>query len=76
MFVPGRIAHIYTHRGGYRIAYVPRQFKDLRSISMAGNMLKDHTAQSYYEALIEVRSIKRAISSLPRWSGFAEDTFW
>jgi Lipase (class 3)/FYVE zinc finger len=42
MFVPGRIVHIYSHRGVYRAAFVPRTFRELRRITMAGNMLSDH----------------------------------
>jgi hypothetical protein len=42
MFVPGRIVHVYSHRGVYRAAYVPRRFRELRRITMAGNMLSDH----------------------------------
>lgn len=42
MYVPGRVVHIYSHRGVYRASYVPRNFRDLRRISMAGNMLSDH----------------------------------
>jgi len=39
MFVPGKIAHVYTHDGGYKAAYVPRSFRDLRRISLASNMI-------------------------------------
>jgi hypothetical protein len=75
MFIPGRIAHIYTHRGGYKIAIVPRAFRELRRISLAGNMLKDHTSKAYYEALLECRSIRRAKDELPVWTGFDEESF-
>lgn len=73
MFLPGRIVHIYTHRGGYKAAYVPRSFRELRRISLAGNMLSDHTTQAYYEALLEVRSVRSAPEGLPRWTAFDED---
>jgi Lipase (class 3)/FYVE zinc finger len=46
MFVPGRIVHIYSHRGVYRAAFVPRTFRELRRITMAGNMLSDHKVRS------------------------------
>ena len=36
MFIPGSIAHIYTYRGGYKAALVPRTFRSLRRISLAG----------------------------------------
>jgi len=30
MFIPGQIVHIYTHRGGYKLAQVPKAFRELR----------------------------------------------
>ena len=76
MFIPGKIVHIYTHNGGYKAVCVPRTFRELRRISLAGNMLQDHTCKSYYEALLEVRSIRKAKKSLPQWTGFGEDDTW
>jgi len=73
MFVPGKIVHIYTHRGGYKLAHVPRAFRELRRISLAGNMLNDHMSKSYYEALLECKSIRRAKEGLPQWTGFHEE---
>eukprot|EP00804_Cyclotella_cryptica_P019976 CCRYP_007888-RA/>CCRYP_007888-RA protein AED:0.10 eAED:0.10 QI:1726/0.75/0.77/1/0.87/0.77/9/2621/956 len=66
MFIPGKIVHIYTNCGGYKAAYVPRKFKSLRRISMAGNCLTDHMSKSYYESLLEVKSIRSAKYDLPR----------
>lgn len=73
MFLPGKIVHIYTHRGGYRAAFVPRTFRELRRISMAGNMLNDHTCKEYFEALKEVKSVRTAQEGLPQWTAFDED---
>jgi len=73
MFIPGRIVHVYTHQGGYKAAFVPRKFRSLRRISMAGNMLSDHMTKSYYEGLLEVKSIRAAKQALPPWVGFADD---
>lgn len=73
MFIPGKIVHIYTHRGGYKAAYVPRKFRQLRRISLAGNMLSDHMANKYYASLLEVKAIRAAKLDLPSWVGFAED---
>ncbi|KAL3914459.1 MAG: hypothetical protein SGILL_006094, partial [Bacillariaceae sp.] len=53
MFVPGKVIHLYSHRGVYKAAYVPRTFRELRRISLAGNMLSNHTTKSYYEGLLE-----------------------
>jgi len=73
MFIPGKIVHIYTHRGGYKAAFVPRKFRQLRRISLAGNMLSDHMANAYYASLLEVKAIRSAKVDLPSWVGFAED---
>jgi len=73
MYLPGKIIHIYTHRGGYKATYVPRAFRELRRISMAGNMLSDHTCRAYYEALLEVQTVRNAAEGLPRWTAFDED---
>ena len=73
MFIPGKIVHIYTHRGGFKAAFVPRKFRSLRRVSMAGNMLSDHMANKYYEGLLEVKAIRAAQHDLPVWVGFADD---
>lgn len=76
MFIPGKIVHVYTHRGGYKAAFVPRKFRSLRRISMAGNMLSDHMTKTYYEGLLEVKDIRAAKQPLPQWVGFADDCTW
>eukprot|EP00547_Thalassionema_nitzschioides_P008274 CAMPEP_0194226710 /NCGR_PEP_ID=MMETSP0156-20130528/42393_1 /TAXON_ID=33649 /ORGANISM="Thalassionema nitzschioides, Strain L26-B" /LENGTH=1124 /DNA_ID=CAMNT_0038959155 /DNA_START=54 /DNA_END=3424 /DNA_ORIENTATION=- len=73
MFLPGKIVHLYTHRGGYKAAFVPRTFRELRKVSMAGNMLSDHTSKEYFEALSEVQSVRKAEEGLPQWTAFDED---
>lgn len=73
MFIPGKIVHMYTHRGGFKAAYVPRKFRQLRRISLAGNMLSDHMSKAYYEGLLEVKAIRAAKHDLPPWVGFDED---
>ena len=61
---------------GYKIAQVPRDFSELRQISLAGNMLSDHMSKSYYEALLECKSVRRAPEDLPEWTGFSEENTW
>eukprot|EP00529_Nitzschia_sp_RCC80_P000277 CAMPEP_0113443416 /NCGR_PEP_ID=MMETSP0014_2-20120614/2128_1 /TAXON_ID=2857 /ORGANISM="Nitzschia sp." /LENGTH=863 /DNA_ID=CAMNT_0000334373 /DNA_START=1 /DNA_END=2592 /DNA_ORIENTATION=- /assembly_acc=CAM_ASM_000159 len=73
MFVPGNVVHIYSHRGVYKAAYVPRTFRELRKISMAGNMLSNHTTKAYFEGLLEVQTARAAPEAPPRWSAFDED---
>jgi len=76
MFIPGKVVHIYSHRGVYRAAFVPKTFRELRRISLAGNMLSDHRTKSYYEALLEVQSVRQAPEFPPRWTAFDEDDTW
>jgi hypothetical protein len=76
MFIPGKIVHIYSHRGVYRAAFVPRRFRELRRISPAGNMLSDHRTKSYYDALLEVSSVRQAPEDPPVWTAFDEDDTW
>eukprot|EP00429_Kryptoperidinium_foliaceum_P138984 CAMPEP_0176288612 /NCGR_PEP_ID=MMETSP0121_2-20121125/54062_1 /TAXON_ID=160619 /ORGANISM="Kryptoperidinium foliaceum, Strain CCMP 1326" /LENGTH=235 /DNA_ID=CAMNT_0017629307 /DNA_START=97 /DNA_END=800 /DNA_ORIENTATION=+ len=73
MFVPGRIIHVYSHRGVYKAVFVPRTFRELRRISLAGNMLSDHTTKCYYEGLLEVQTARLAPEIPPKWSAFDED---
>lgn len=73
MFVPGKVIHIYSHRGVYKAVYVPRTFRELRRISLAGNMLSDHTTKCYYESLLEVQTARLAPETPPKWSAFDED---
>mmetsp|Transcript_10857 Transcript_10857/g.17098 ORF Transcript_10857/g.17098 Transcript_10857/m.17098 type:complete len:1210 (-) Transcript_10857:22-3651(-) len=73
MFVPGKVIHIYSYRGVYKAAFVPRTFRELRRISLAGNMLSNHSTKSYYESLLEVQTARAAPESPPRWTAFDED---
>ena len=73
MFIPGKVIHIYSHRGVYKAAFVPRTFRELRRISLAGNMLTNHTAKSYFESLLEVQTSRAAPEAPPKWTAFDED---
>lgn len=73
MFVPGKIVHVYSHRGVFRATRVPKDFRELRRLSLAGNMLTDHCVASYYEALLEVRSVRNAVELPPKWTAYDED---
>jgi hypothetical protein len=70
MFIPGDIYHIYKHNGTYKACKVPRKFKELRRISLSPNMVSDHSCKSYYEALLEVRSVRGAKLPAPNWQPF------
>ena len=56
VWVPGRILHIYVHRGVFRVAAVPRDFLCLRRIEVQGNIFDDHKSLTIMEALLEVSS--------------------
>ena len=73
MFLPGKVVHIYSHRGIYKAAYVPRTFTELRRISMAGNMLSNHTTKQYFESLLEVQTCRAASEAPPKWTAYDED---
>lgn len=72
MFVPGRIVHIYTHRGVYKASEPSRKFPCLRKISMQGNMLLDHAATAYFDALCEVVDVRKAQDAPPVWQSFSD----
>ena len=55
---------------------MPRAFRELRRISLAGNMITDHTSKAYYEALLECKYIRRSPNELPKWTGFDEESTW
>ncbi len=76
MFVPGKIVHIFTHRGVFKAAIVPRAFRELRRITLAGSMLNDHMSKSYYEGLLECKSVRQARKSPPEWTGFGDEKTW
>lgn len=76
MYIPGKIVHIYSHRGVYRASCVPRTFRELRRISLAGNMLSNHKTKSYYDALLEVANVRRAAEYPPQWTAYDEDDTW
>jgi hypothetical protein len=54
LWLPGRIVHIYSRRGIYNVAIVPRNFSELRRILVQGNIFRDHSSLSIFEALQEV----------------------
>ena len=74
MYIPGQIAHIYSHRGRYKMAIVPRTFSDLNQISLSEDLINDHTCRGYYEALLEVRSVRRAKHEPPKWAPYSSSS--
>jgi hypothetical protein len=64
LWLPGRILHIYSHLGQYRVAKVPRSLPTLRKIEIQGNIFTDHVSQTIFDALLEVRVHRIDIASL------------
>ena len=51
MYLAGRTVHLYFHRGLYEAVYVNREHPTLNRIELYPNMLSDHAAKAYLEAL-------------------------
>jgi hypothetical protein len=67
LWLPGTLVHIYARRGIYNAVVVPRNFSDLRRINVQGNIFKDHSSMSIFEALQEVRAAQQAKCDPPQW---------
>ncbi|CAM9340264.1 unnamed protein product [Laminaria digitata] len=75
LYVPGRIVHIYSQRGVYRAAEIPRDHDCLRTIPMYGNMLADHASLAYFDALQEIAAVRMAEANgevMPDWVPFSD----
>lgn len=72
LWIPGKILHIYSHRGLYKIKQVDRTFATLRKIEVQGNIFKDHTLKSIFEGLLEVKAVRNAKSQPNIWIAFNE----
>ncbi len=70
LWLPGRIIHIYLHKGRYHGAEVTRTFPDLRRIEVQGNMFEDHRSKNLLDALLEVRAVRHSLNSPPDWVPF------
>ena len=67
LYLPGDVVHIYSIYGQYRVKHVPLRFNSLRSILVQGNMFRDHRSMTIYEALLEVKAVRRCTQSPPAW---------
>lgn len=70
LWCPGKLVHIYAHNGVYEAAYVPRTFPTLRRILVQGNIFRDHSGQSIFEALQEIRAARSSACSPPKWTPY------
>lgn len=71
LWLPGRVVHIYAHRGQYLACVVPPSFPSLRRIQVQGNVFSDHTCKSLFDALLEVRAVRGCFPlQPPAWSPY------
>ena len=64
LWLPGRVLHIYSHLGQYRLAKVPRSLPTLRKIEIQGNIFTDHVSQTIFDALLEVGAAALDVQSI------------
>jgi hypothetical protein len=57
LWLPGRILHVYSQRGIYKISSVSRTFPHLRRIPVQGNIFRDHSSVAIFDGLLEVWDI-------------------
>ena len=55
--LPGRLFHIYSHRGVYKISEVQKTFPSLNKIEIQGDIFEDHKGRSVYDALLQVTNV-------------------
>lgn len=60
LWQPGKIIHIYSYSGVYLASEVKRTFPEIRRIEIQGNIFTDHSSEKIFEALKEVKSVRRA----------------
>lgn len=70
LWLPGRILHIYIHHGQCQAAEVSRNFPDLRTIVLQGNIFEDHRSERILNALLEVRAVRQAPRAAPAWQSY------
>jgi hypothetical protein len=72
LYLPGKIYHIYSHRGQYKAVEVcGKSFDTLRRIEVQGNIFSDHDAMNIFNALLEVRAVRNSASLPPVWESFS-----
>lgn len=62
LWLPGRVLHLYSYRGQYRVQHVSREFPSLRRIEVQGHIFANHTSAAIFDALLEVRSLTNVIA--------------
>ncbi len=70
LWLPGRVMHIYIHNGQCFAAEVSRNFPELRTIVLQGNIFEDHRSERILNALLEVRAVRQAPRTAPAWQSY------
>ena len=70
LWCPGKLVHMYARNGVYEAAFIPRTFPSLRRIIVQGNIFRDHSGQSIFEALQEIRAARNSSCSPPPWTPY------
>lgn len=71
LYIPGRVTHVYFHKGIYEAVHVDRKCGSLSHVPVFQNMLSDHLGRNYLSALRIVRDTRRMAPSLPDWVPFS-----
>ncbi|KAE9009872.1 hypothetical protein PR001_g16326, partial [Phytophthora rubi] len=74
LYIPGKVTHIFFHKGIYEAVHVDRKCEELSHIPVQRNMLSDHLGRNYLSALRIVRDARRAKPTLPEWVPFSTKT--
>jgi hypothetical protein len=69
-WIPGRILHLYLHRGQYQTQYATRTFPSFQKIELSEHIITDHQPSNIMNALLEARAALRSVSSPPQWTKF------
>lgn len=63
LWLPGRVLHLYQHRGRFQAAQVRRTYPSLRRIELQTNIFADHKSRCIFEALLEARACSASTSA-------------
>ena len=63
LWLPGRVVHLYSHRGCYFACDVPLGYPSLRRIEVQGHIFANHRSSAIFDALLEVRAVRAAATT-------------
>ena len=65
--IPGRIVHVYRHRGIFRAATVNHEWIGLRRIETNSNTIEHHSLSSIMSSIREVCEVRKSAVQPPQW---------